>query len=243
MKKKSVLFALGGALILVVVAVWAWQRFSVRYEESTGPIRVSPAKTTVPGDPADFVTVVFTLRNLSDQARSYELSVEAPQGWTLLEGLSSIAVGPHAQHEIFLTMQIPPGTPLGRYWIKLRAHSDSDFAVGKTQIAVRARERFQLSLPATDFIVHPNEEKALALRVTNRGNVSARVALAVTAAPVGWQFQLREGSFALAPGESKVVELIVKPLADAELAPGRFTVQATSPSERHELSLTVVLSP
>ncbi len=241
--RKSVLFALGGALIFVVVALWAWQRFSVQYEESAGPIRVSPVKTTVQGDPDDFVTVVFTLRNLSDQERSYELSVEAPEGWTLLDGLSSIAVGSHAQQEIFLTMQIPPGTPPGRYWLTLRAHSDSDSAVGKTQIVVRARERLKLALTSSDLIARPNEETTLALTVTNRGNVSARVTLAVTAAPVGWQFRLREDSFALVPGESKAVELTVKPLAEAELAPGRFTVQATSPSARDELSLTVVLSP
>lgn len=241
--RKSVLVALGGALILVVVALWAWQRFSVQYEESTGPIRVSPVKTTVQGDPDDFVTLVFVLRNLSDQERSCELSVEAPEGWTLLEQLSSIAVGSHAQQEIFLTMQVPPGAPPGRYWLTLRAHSGSDFALGKTQIVVRARERLKLALASSDLIARPDEEKTLTLTVTNRGNISTRVTLAVTAAPVGWQFRLREGSFALAPGESKAVELIVKPLAEAELAPGRFTVQATSPSARDELSLTVVLSP
>jgi uncharacterized membrane protein len=197
----------------------------------------------VQGDPDDFVTVVFALHNLSDQERSYKLSVETPQGWDLLDGLSSITVGSHAQQDIFLTVQIPPGTPPGRYTLSLRAQGDFGFALGRTQMVVRARELLKLALASPDLIAHPGEEKPLSLRVTNRGNVSARVVLAVTAAPVGWQFQLREGSFALAPGESKVVELIVKPSADAELAPGRFTVQATSPSTRDELSLTVVLSP
>lgn len=235
-----------GAIVLILVALgalWTWQRFSVQYEESSGPVRVFPAKTITQGDPDDFVTVVFALHNLSDQERSYELSVEAPESWTLLDGLSSVTVGPHAQQELFLTVQIPPGTPPGRYGLALRAHSNPDFAIGRSRIDVRARERLKLALASPDLIVHPNEEKTLLLTVTNRGNVSARVSLAVTTAPVGWQFRLRESSLTLAPGESKAIELIVRPSSDAERAPGRFTVQATSPSARDELSLTVVLSP
>lgn len=242
--KKSALLALGAALILIAVgALWAWQRFSVQYEESFGPVRVSPVKTRIQGDPDDFVTVVFVLYNLSDQERSYEFSVEVPQGWTLLEGLSGITVGSQAHQELFLTVQIPPATPPGSYLLSLRAQSDSSFAVGRTQIAVRARERLKLALASSDLIVRPNEEKTATLTVTNRGNVSVRVALTVTVAPVGWQFRLGESSVALAPGESKAVNLIVKPLSDAELAPGRFTVQATSASSRDELSFTVVLLP
>lgn len=242
--RKSVLLALGAALILVVLgAWWAWQRLSVRYEESFGPIRASPVKTPVEGDPDDFVTVVFVLYNLSDQEHVYEVRTEAPQGWILLDELHSVTVGPQAQHEIFLTVQIPPGTPPGRYWFTLRAQSDSDFAVGKAQIDVRARERLKLALASPDLIVHPNEEKTVTLTVTNRGNVSARVSLAVAAAPVGWQFQLRESSTTLAPSTSKAIELRVKPSSDAELAPGRFTVQAASSTARDELSFTVVLSP
>ncbi len=235
-----------GAIILILIALgalWAWERFSVKYEESFGPVKLSPAKTTVPGDPDDFVTLVFTLHNLSDQERSYELHAEIPSGWTLLEKLLNVTVGPHAQHEIFLTLQIPPGTPPGRSMLALRAQSNSEFALGRTQIVVRARERLKLALASPDLIVHPNEEKKLLLTVTNRGNVSARVSLAVTAAPVGWQFQLRESSMSLRPEESKLIELRVKPLADAALAPGRFTVQATSRFARDEFSFTIVLVP
>ncbi len=236
-----------GAIILILIALgalWAWQRFSVRYEEHFGAVRVSPAKTLVEGDPEDFVTVVFALRNLSDHhQRSYKLHPEAPQGWGLLEALQDIVLGPQAQHEVFLTVQIPAGTPPGRYWLTLRAQSDSDFAVGKTQISVRARERLKLALGSSDLIVRPGEEKTLLLKVTNRGNASARVTLAVTTAPVGWQFRLQESSLTLEPGESRAIGLIVKLSSDAELAPGRFTVHATSPSARDELSLTVVPSP
>ncbi len=242
--RKGLVLALGVALIVILGTLWAWQRFSIRYEEHSGAIRVSPAKTLIEGDPEDFVTVVFALRNLSDHERVYELRPEAPQGWgLLLDAPQNITLGPQAQHEVFLTVQIPAGTPPGRYWLTLRAQSDSDFAVGKTQIAVRARERLKLALGSSDLIVRPGEEKTLLLTVTNRGNVSARVTLAVTTAPVGWQFRLRESSLTLGPGESKAVGLIVKPSSDVELAPGQFTVHATSPSARDGLSLTVVLSP
>lgn len=240
--RKSVFLALGVVLIFAVFSAWwAWQRFSVRYEESSGPIRVSPVKILIEGDPDDFVTVVFALHNLSDQERVYELHPEAP--WSLLDEPQHITLRPQAQQEIFLTAQIPPGTPPGRYVLSLRAQNDSDFAVGRTQIVVRARERIKLALAATDLIVRPNEEKILLLTVTNRGNVSARVALAVTAAPASWQFQLRESSVIVTPNQSQSVTLVVKPLPNAEIGPGRFTVQATSPSARDELSFTVVLSP
>jgi uncharacterized membrane protein len=108
---------------------------------------------------------------------------------------------------------------------------------------VRAQERLKLALPFSDLIVHPNEEKTLSLTVTNRGNIAARVSLAVTVAPVGWQFRLRDSSFTLGPTQSRTVELTVKPLSEALVAPARFTVQATAGSARDELSFTVVLSP
>ncbi len=234
----------GFALLVIILGVlWAWNQSSVKYEESAGPIRVSPAQTRVQGDPDDFATVVFVLRNLSDQERPYELRAEAPQGWGILNGLEAVTVGPQAQHEIFLTVQIPPGTPARGYWLALRAQSDDLWALGRAQIVVRARERLKLALSSGDLIVHPNEEKTLSLLVTNRGNISARVSLGVTVAPVGWRFRLRESSFTLEPTQSKTVELTVKPLAEASIAPARFTVQATAGSARDELSFTVVLSP
>nr|BAL59539.1 hypothetical protein HGMM_OP4C175 [Candidatus Acetothermum autotrophicum] len=244
--RKSVALALGAALICITIiagALWVWLQSPLNYEESTGPVKLSPAKRAIESDPDDFVTLVFTLRNLSDQGRSYELSAEAPVGWELLDAPQSVTLGPRAQEELFLTAQIPPATPPGRYLLTMRAQSDALSAVGRTEITVRARERLKIALAESDLIVHPGEEKALALNITNRGNVAARVSLAVTAAPVGWQFRLSEGAFALGPGQSKAVILTVRPLGDAPLAPGRFTVQATSPVSRDELSFTVVLSP
>jgi hypothetical protein len=49
---------LGVALLVIIIlgALWAWNQSSVRYEESAGPIKVSPAKTKIQGDPDDFVT-------------------------------------------------------------------------------------------------------------------------------------------------------------------------------------------
>jgi uncharacterized membrane protein len=244
MKERTALTV--GAVLGVLAALgalWAWNQSSVRYEESAGPIKVSPAKTKIQGDPDDFVTTVFVLRNLSEQERSYELHVEAPQGWNILNGLEAVTIGPQAQHEVFLTVQIPPGTPAQEYWLALRAQSDEFWALGRAQIVVRAQERLKLALPFSDLIVHPNEEKTLSLTVTNRGNIAARVSLAVTVAPVGWQFRLRDSSFTLDPTQSKTVELTVKPLSEASIAPARFTLQATAGSARDELSFTVVLSP
>jgi uncharacterized membrane protein len=244
MKERTALTV--GAVLAVLAALgalWAWNQSSVRYEESAGPIKVFPAKTKIQGDPDDFVTAVFVLRNLSEQERSYKLHVEAPQGWNILNGLEAVTIGPQAQHEVFLTVQIPPGTPARGYWLALRAQSDEFWALGRAQIVVRAQERLKLALPFSDLIVHPNEEKTLSLTVTNRGNIAARVSLAVTVAPVGWQFRLRDSSFTLDPTQSKTVELTVKPLSEALVAPARFTVQATAGSARDELSFTVVLSP
>lgn len=232
-----------GVVVGVLGAWWVWQRSSLQYEESSGPLRVSPTKIRVDGNPDDFVTLVFMLHNLSDQERSYELRAEVPPGWQLLEALQAIAVNPQAQHEVFFTVHIPPGTPPGRYTLGLHASSGADFAVGRAQVIVRARERLKLSLASTDLLVRLNEEKSIILTVTNRGNIPARATVAIVAAPVGWQFQLQESALTLAPRESKTVELRVKPWPGVALAPGRFTVQVISSSARDELSVTVVLVP
>lgn len=244
MKKKSIVLALGGALVLVAIgALWAWNRFSAQYEESTGPISVSPVKTMIPSDPDDFATIVFVVHNLDTQAHTYQLAATIPEGWLALDIPETIELSPNTQQELFLTVQVPPAVPAGRYLVGLKAHNNSSFALGRVQVEVRARERLKLSLVPTALTIYTTEEKSLVLTVTNRGNVTLRVTVAVTAAPRSWQFRLRESSLTLAPSQSKPVELAIKPLQDAAIAPAQFTVQATSDQARDELSFTVVLSP
>lgn len=244
--KKIVLVTLGAVLLLVVAGLlWEWwNQLSYIYEESTGLVKLSAIRKVVASFPDEFVTLVFVLRNLSDQEHSYELRAEVPQGWMVLDELATVELRPHSQQELFLTVQVPPATRRGRYQVRVFAQSNSFSAWGRSDIIVRAREHFKLTLaPSSDLIARLNQEKTVMLTVTNRGNVSTRVSLAVTAAPVGWQFQLRESSVMLAPGQSQTVELTVRSLQDAAIVPARFTVQAASTSIRDELSFTVVPSP
>lgn len=240
--KKGVPIAAIAVVVLAALVFWLWNRPSIKSEESVGPIRVRPVVISMITDPDDFVTVVFTLANLSDQRRSYQLQVTAPEGWHILDLAEAIELSGNAQQEIFLTARTPPATPPGRYVLSLRAQSDSDFGTGRMEIRVRTAERIKLIAPPAQPLVRPGEEKPYPITVMNRGNVQTTVHFAVTLSPLGWQFRLPP-PLILLPGESRVVEVMLHPLSQAATAPAQMKLEATAGKARDEISFTVVLSP
>ncbi len=235
-------------LILVLVAIgvtsalWLWMNYraSLPSEESRGPIRVQPATAQIDATPNDFVTAVFTIKNLSDVPHSFQLEVTAPHGWEALNPLDTLALQGQSQQELFLTVQIPPATPAGKYTLAVSAKDSSLSALGRTQIDVASTDMIKLSTPTWQPFTKAGEEGAYPITVANRGNQSAAVRLTVVA-PLSWQTRLSSETLSLSPGQSQVVELFMRPPGQSSASQGKITIQASSNKAQEQVSFTVVV--
>ncbi|MCI2429140.1 NEW3 domain-containing protein [Candidatus Acetothermia bacterium] len=232
------LLLLGGSFLL-----WWWlSRSEFIREERTGALRVQPQSVTLSAKPDDFVTLVFVAHNEGVVQRALSLQAEAPSGWSLLEFPAEIALDAEQSQEIFLTVQIPPGTPPGRYLIALNAHDASDRALGRAQIEIPTVERLKLTVSQEQPMLRPGDEHSRPVIATNRGNVRLNVGVGVTAAPTGWRFSLSPASFSLDPGGSQSLELRIKAPERALAAPVIFTIEAVGGRVSDKATVTVVLA-
>lgn len=240
--RRSALF-LAALLVFLSFGLWWWQQQNnFRSEERTGALRVQPQAATLTAKPDDFVTLVFVVHNESVAQRELSLQAEAPPGWSLLELPVEITLDAGLAQELFVTVQIPPGTPPGRSLVSLRVQDASDAAVGRTQVQIPPWERLKIAVPPEQPMLHPGEERIIPVTVTNRGNVRLSTKLSVTGAPPGWLFELSVTSFALDPGRSQSVELRIKAPERAIPALAIFTIEAVGGRAVDKATLTVVLS-
>ncbi|MCS7275163.1 MAG: NEW3 domain-containing protein [Candidatus Bipolaricaulota bacterium] len=243
MKRRALVLVAAIVLVTGGLALWwgVWRGEFVS-EERTGALRVQPQARAIAAQPDDFVTLVFVVQNESTVLRALSLQAEAPAGWALLEFPNEIALDAEQSQEIFLTVQIPPGTPPGRYLLALKAQDASGSALGRTQIAIPAVERLKLTLPREQPMLRPGEERALAVTVTNRGNVRLNVQISVTAAPAGWRFSLSRASVSLEPGRAESVELRLRAPERGLAAPAVFSIEAVGGRASERATVTVVLA-
>lgn len=239
------------ALVLTVLGVllgggfalwWSFWRGEFVSEERTGTLRVRPALPRQTAQPDDFITLVFVVHNEGVALRVLSLRAEVPAGWVLLEFPAEITLDAEQSQEIFLTVQIPPGTPPARYVIALSAHDASDNAIGRAQIEIPVVERLKLTVAKEQPMLRPGEELTLPVMVANRGNVRLSVRLSVTAAPAGWGFSLSPASFSLAPGGAQSLELRIRAPERALAAPAVFTLEAVGGRATDKATVTVVLA-
>ncbi len=235
------LVALFVLLLGLSFGLWWWQQENnFSSEERTETLRVQPQAVELTAKPDDFVTLVFVVRN--ESAGDLSLQAAAPPGWSLLEIPTEIRLDAGQAQEIFVTAQIPPGTPPGDFIVSLTAQDAAERAIGRTRIKVAHLERIKIALPQEQPMLHPGAERAIPVTVTNRGNVRLSAKLRVTGAPPGWRFSLSVASFALDPGSTQSVELRIRAPEQAISAPAIFTIEAVGGRAVDKATLTVVLS-
>jgi uncharacterized membrane protein len=226
-----------------IAVFWFWNKNqqALPSEESHGLVRVQPVSSKIDVSPDDFVTAVFIVKNLSGEQHLYQIQIVAPQGWEVLNPSSTLTLVGQSQQELFLTMRVPTAAPAGEYTLTVSARNQSMSALGRTQMRVPSIEVFKLSIPTWQPFIKMGEEGAYPITITNRGNLSATVRLAVTA-PLNWQTRLPLDTLTLPPGQSQVVELVIRPSGQSSASQGKISIQATSGKRQEQVSFTVVVS-
>jgi len=240
MRRKQLIFiALAALIVMGVASFLVLKSFSPQ-----GPLQVSLLSSMKKALPEDFITHVFSVR--SESADAYELKLTLPEGWSLLEPLAPIRLEAGAEEKLFITVQIPPATPPGRYVLSLTAHSLSDptlTASAQALVKIGQAERLKLRVPQERLLITAGQESRYAFKIINTGNVSAAVKLSLLSSQSGWGLGLSEGVVQLAPGESRELSLIIKVPQNAPSGEAKILLEAKAQRSSDEAALFFTVLP
>ena len=168
---------------------------------------LSPDKNIGPGE---FVSHVFSVTNVGAIADVYDLTIEVPNLWILLEAPTSLALTPNQEEILFATAIVPDGTRAGDYEITIEVASQgnpADRASATAPVTVQPVNEIEL-LPPEDESAVPGETIPYRIEVVNRGNSQDTVEISVRSSnrfPVTFSPTL----LSLAPQERAAIEATV----------------------------------
>ena len=207
-----------------------------------GQVEIRPPAEPVTVEPGDLATLVFTLTQSGDRARTFELDAMLPDGMSLIAPLSPIGVAPGAREPVFVTVAVDVGVEAGPTEIRLEARAADDAALRATAVGiveVLATHRFRIAPPATQTVERGSTAE-LPFAVTNRGNVIEQLAL-MAEAPAGWSVEVDPTGLELLPGETREVQVLVRLPQAIEAIRHRVALVARSLRVDTEVSETATL--
>lgn len=172
----------------------------------------APANRVV--TPGDYVTVVFNLA--SDMNVTVDLTVNEPQGWTLVREPGSIDLVAGSITPVPVTVHVPLAAVAGRdYRLTLQVESGIQTYSAGVQLRPKSLQNLSISGPDTAMV----SDEPLQFQVMNNGNVQEVLTITITSVS---SVVLHE-STTLSPGTSKVIEL-------DKAAPGQYHLAVSSQS-------------
>ncbi len=202
----------------------------------------SPPRTVEPGDVA---LHVFRLENPQDSTLGVDLSVELPQGWSVLPIAPQLTLDPEDAATVFVTVQVPPAAGAGEHDILLAARWNSREATATARVTVRQVAQVAIDVPAEKSI-SPGESVSYTFTVSNRGNAVDRYTVSADSAR-RYTLRVDPRELSLAPMErgTVTVEADIPLTADAGRDRLLLIVRSTAaPAVEREVALfTTILPP
>lgn len=179
-----------------------------------------------------------TISNTGSEDKSYALSADAPDGWTVAfspsgssTNVSSIDVKAHDSAEVAVKITPPETVEAGDYKIPVTASAGSKKL--STTLNVKITGTYSTTVTTTDgtvsFECNSNRKKAVSLTVTNNGNIDLENLNLSAEAPSDWTVEFPEEAIASLPaGQSATVTMNVTPAKNAVSGDYTFTVKAAN---------------
>jgi len=207
--------------------------------------------TTLPpllARPGEFVTVVFEIANRSPLPDTFQLELSLPEGFSLIDALSSIALPPQAKELVFATVIVPQDAAAGDYSLTLTTTSNAHPAAGvSTTAVIRVLETASLSLKPLEGQTAVGGRIARRFALTNRGNAAVTIALQATSHS-GFSVEVSPQQVTLNAGDQGIATVSVQVPAQSgtRQTQDTITVTATStafPNVSVQASATLTLLP
>ncbi len=203
-------------------------------------VMVTVAPPVNSGGVGSLIPYTVTVANLGDAADTFDLSVDAPAGWSTeltANGtpVFSLSLPPSVLNSADLTLWVmaPAGTTPGDYPVAVTAQAPDAPSVTATGEAVATITDLGVTvdiLSAARTTLDPTQSGAWQIAVTNLGSVADTFALSVVGffGPVA---TLTPETVALNPGQSTEVSLTTDPIPYALPGVYDLTVQAVSQTD------------
>jgi hypothetical protein len=217
-----------GCLFLIIFTVLipsyglnAWAAAGVAVET------LSPPKAVRPGE---VVTHVFSVKNTGTSVDRYNLEVEAPPGWTIINVPPATGdLNPGEEERVFVTVIAPSTALAGSYSLVLKAASQTDPTVTDSATAIIE----VLQMAAVELLAPPGKRAdpgttvSYTFTIINGGNVIDSFAVTARSSR-GYPVELQPELIELFPGEQGKVFVTLYIPVGAEPGMDRLTVEAVS---------------
>lgn len=166
--------------------------------------------------PGHIVSLSFLVTSRSAQEEEFIERVDLPQGWQLVTPPGSFPLVPGEATTRLVAIQVPRGTPAGRYEVSYGVRSQRDYAIQDADavvIVVGAVARLALMVEEKPESVLAGERYEVKLRLINQSNVALAVRTEVLSA-AKYPATIEPTEVALGVGESTI--LVVRVRTDRE---------------------------
>lgn len=196
----------------------------------------------------------LTLRNDTNEERTFSLEAIAPQGWLATaqpageEQAATAVVAAGSTSRIEVSVEAPRGTPAGPYPVVVRATGGPQPV--EAELVVEITGSFAMELTTQDQRLNTNvtvgQPSTLTLLVANVGTAPLRDVRLTATAPRDWETAFEPEAIDEIPaGEQRQVVLTIQPASNAVAGDYAVTVDAASgnTAETIDLRATVQASP
>ncbi|MBI2873558.1 MAG: alpha-galactosidase [Firmicutes bacterium] len=166
-----------------------------------------------------------TLDNDGNAKETFSLAAQAPQGWEVKfkpryedKHVVTIPVDPNSTQSLDVEVRVPRGAAAGSFKIPVRAASGSATAEIELQIELIGTYALNVTTPSGLMSAQATagRESSVTISVANTGSAPLTDVSLTASAPPNWTVTFAPDKVdALAPGETKQVQAVLKPSSKA----------------------------
>lgn len=206
--------------------------------KAKGIIKLHVESSELKAAPGSEVKLQLAISNLSGEAESLQLSVQGvPHEWVSLPS-PVVSVPGGVEKKIDVILQVPAGPQIraGNIPLKISATSQThsqikeEVEITLAIVAFESQGRVGVLLGSVQFSTPPGEILTIPISVLNRGLTSDTFRLGVEGIPVSW-VSTTTPLIPLASGESKEINLLIRPALSPSSQAGRYKFYITMTSQ------------
>jgi len=201
------------------------------------------------GDAGSAYSFTTTIQNNTPNEQSYNLSAQAPSGWSVAfkaddTRVAAVTIGARGSKGVSVEVTPDSKAEAGTYTIPIAATSATEKLESVVTVVITGSYELEVSTPndLLSFDATANKESSFTLTVTNTGNAKLTNLTMRSSVPKGWTITYSQSTIdALEAGASVDITVYVTPTKDALTGDYSVTVEARNgqAQDKAEFRVTV----